>query len=1377
MPRLSKIGAAALAAFGWTGLQTVDADFLVIAGGGGAGSAFGGGGGAGGYRCSVTGESSGGGASAETKLVLNPTQSYTVTVGAGGTGSTGSGTNGGNSVLSTITSTGGGYGGGAAAGGSGGSGGGAGSFGGASTFAAASGTANQGYAGGQNTGSANYGTGGGGGAGAVGGTGTTTVVGSGGNGVSSSITGSSVPRAGGGGGAGGVGFITTAGSGGSGGGGAGGSGGAAGTAGTANTGGGGGAGSYSGATWASGANGGSGIVIVSYTSATQLFGGGTVTQSGGKYIHTFTSSGALSPLSQLSASLLVVAGGGGGGSLLGGGGGAGGYRTGSGITIDTNSIYVVTVGAGGAGAIASGNGLLVGAKGSSSTFLAITSAGGGQGGSNNATLEGQFGGGGSGGSGGGAGPRGSISAAAGNTPSTSPSQGNNGGIQGTFTVNGGSGGGGASAVGGNLSGTAAGTGGAGTANSISGSSVTYAGGGGGGGRTSLGGTAGAGGAGGGGSGTGDNSNGGAGTDGLGGGGGGGGFNGTEPGGGGGNGGSGVVIISYPGSTQQMAGGTVTVAGGNVIHTFTSSGYLAPLFSANNSLRFRASASAYLDRTFPSAGNRKTYTLSLWVKRGNLGGSANQFFFSSGVSTTAGGFYFLPTDNIEINPRVNNTNITTTQVFRDPSAWYHIVVALDTTQATDSNRLKLYINGVQVTALSTAVYPALNGDSTLNNNIAHWIGRYPEPGFPSPFDGYLAEYNFIDGQALTPNSFGTFNGLGVWQPIRYGGSYGTNGFYLKFTDTTSTTTLGYDSSPNSNNWTTNNISLTTGTTYDSMTDVPTLTSATAANYGVYNPLNKFSATTISNGNLLVTNGSSGDGWSTTGSTFAFPPTGKWYAEFTIVNRPFSGSTGIGIVPSNINFLNQSGDSARFAWGRVYFDNSGIIGPSNASVQNTSQAPTYTTGDIISVAFDSDNGTVWWAKNGTWTNSGNPATGTNPAYTGLTATAYPMGFVITSEGYSSSQISGNWGQLPFTYTPPSGFVRMNTFNIANPTIGATASTQAINYMGATTYSGDSTSNRVITTGGGSDFVWIKRRNSSTNNILFDVLRGAGATLYSNLTNAEAANGSYYVQTFGNTGFTLGTGGDAADNITGGTYVAWNWKANGAGVTNTNGSINSTVSANTTAGFSIVTYTGNGTGGATVGHGLGVAPSMIILKRRNGTSNWTVGHSSLPSWAYYLVLNLTDAQASNNVVWNSTAPTSSVFTVGTGADQNGSGNTIVAYCFAPIAGYSAFGSYTGNGSTDGPFVFTGFRPRFVLIKCSSGSGAGWLIYDSARNTYNLVDLFLQANQSNAEAGNSTDNPLDFLSNGFKLRYSNTATNQSGETFIYMAFAESPFKYANAR
>jgi hypothetical protein len=166
-----------------------------------------------------------------------------------------------------------------------------------------------------------------------------------------------------------------------------------------------------------------------------------------------------------------------------------------------------------------------------------------------------------------------------------------------------------------------------------------------------------------------------------------------------------------------------------------------------------------------------------------------------------------------------------------------------------------------------------------------------------------------------------------------------------------------------------------------------------------------------------------------------------------------------------------------------------------------------------------------------------------------------------------------------------------------------------------------------------------------------------------------------------------------------------------------------------------------------------------------------------AYYLVLNLTDAQASNNVVWNSTAPTSSVFTVGTGADQNGSGNTIVAYCFAPIAGYSAFGSYTGNGSTDGPFVFTGFRPRFVLIKCSSGSGAGWLIYDSARNTYNLVDLFLQANQSNAEAGNSTDNPLDFLSNGFKLRYSNTATNQSGETFIYMAFAESPFKYANAR
>jgi len=449
---------------------------------------------------------------------------------------------------------------------------------------------------------------------------------------------------------------------------------------------------------------------------------------------------------------------------------------------------------------------------------------------------------------------------------------------------------------------------------------------------------------------------------------------------------------------------------------TGFGGLAKLgYLLRNSLRFRASNSNYLNRTFPSAGNRKTYTLSLWVKRGNLGGSTTQFFFGSGLSSTAGGFYFTATDNIEVNPRVNNTNtfLTTTQVFRDPSAWYHIVFALDTTQATDSNRMKLYVNGVQVTAFSTASYPALNGDSTLNNNIAHWIGRYAEVGFPSPFDGYLAEYNFIDGLALTPSSFGkTDPATGQWIPIKYGSTYGTNGFYLPFTNTTSTSTLGNDFSGNGNTWTVNNISLTAGATYDSMTDVPTLTSATAANYATLNPINPpTGATTFtySNGNLsLVTSngGSSPPTESSSLSTIQFPSTGKFYAEMTIGTTFGSGSN---------------------AWPRfgVAGYGMGIGGYVNFG---GSSYGTFTTGDVIKVAWDAATGYIWWGKNDTWLNSGVPESGTGyiSTFTYDSASAFVQATLYCNPS-NNPNASVNFGQQPFAYTPPSGFKALNTFNL--------------------------------------------------------------------------------------------------------------------------------------------------------------------------------------------------------------------------------------------------------------------------------------------------------------------------------------------------------------
>jgi len=294
------------------------------------------------------------------------------------------------------------------------------------------------------------------------------------------------------------------------------------------------------------------------------------------------------------------------------------------------------------------------------------------------------------------------------------------------------------------------------------------------------------------------------------------------------------------------------------------------------------------------------------------------------------------------------------------------------------------------------------------------------------------------------------------------------------------------------------------------------------------------------------------------------------------------------------------------------------------------------------------------------------------------------------------------------------------------------------------------------------------------LVDAVRGNTKQLASNLTNAEStANNA--LTSFNSNGFTVGTNTDGYNvNANTQTYIGWQWKANGAGSTNTAGSITSTVSANTSAGFSIVTYTGTGAN-ATVGHGLGVAPSMVIYKRRSASDGWAVYFSSIGA-TNNLVLQSTAAQQANgNVYWNSTAPTSTVFTAGTDSAVNASTATYVAYCFAQIAGYSAFGSYTGNGSSDGPFIFTGFRPRFVMFKGSS-IASNWCMLDSSRNTYNLTDATLQANDSAAELTNLSD--VDFLSNGIKIRDVVTNdTNVSGETYIYMAFAENPFKYANAR
>jgi hypothetical protein len=338
----------------------------------------------------------------------------------------------------------------------------------------------------------------------------------------------------------------------------------------------------------------------------------------------------------------------------------------------------------------------------------------------------------------------------------------------------------------------------------------------------------------------------------------------------------------------------------------------------------------------------------------------------------------------------------------------------------------------------------------------------------------------------------------------------------------------------------------------------------------------------------------------------------------------------------------------------------------------------------------------------------------------------------------------------------------------------------HFDATLYTGNGTSQTITNAGAFKpDFVWVKSRSVGGNPVLVDSVRGANKVLYSPQTTAEETpTVGTAILSFNSNGFSLG--GDISGTSFGSTngntftYVGWQWQA-GQGTTssNTSGSITSTVSVNATAGFSVVTYTGTGAN-ATVGHGLGVAPRMVIVKRRNSTGDWLVWNSVIAASnaANVLFLNATDAQSALSTNFNSTAPTSTVFSVGTNAATNASGGTHVAYCWAEIAGFSKFGSYTGNFNADGPFIYTGFRPKFVLLKASGDTG-NWNLLDGTRNPSNVANARLRPNISDAEV---TTTFVDFLSNGFKIRTSDSDINYT-VTNIYMAFAENPFKNANAK
>jgi SPRY domain len=793
----------------------------------------------------------------------------------------------------------------------------------------------------------------------------------------------------------------------------------------------------------------------------------------------------------------------------------------------------------------------------------------------------------------------------------------------------------------------------------------------------------------------------------------------------------------------------------ILQTGFAQAAAAGSYQIARSLRFNSADSAYLGFTPSVSGNRKIWTLSVRVKRSALGRQAIFANFNSSAGS-GGGLEFNASDQLRWTDYAVSsatTELITTQLFRDLSAWYDIVLTYDTTQATAANRIKLSINGTQVSAFATATYPSLNYDGYINTGSqAVAIGRTGSSA-TQYLNAYLTDIVFVDGTALDASSFGeTDTNTGVWIPKAYSGSYGTNGFWLKFDDNSgvTSTTLGKDSSGNSNNWTPNNFSVTAGIGNDSLVDTPTnygtdtgAGGEVRGNYPTWNrllggatPLNP----TLSDGNLncTVTNTEHAH------TNMAAPTTGKWYWEFTLGSSVLGNGIGIALTTSRLR------DTSSYYYGALSTGTTGRLYVNGGA--GTTYGANYTTNDVIGVALNLDAGTLTFYKNGT--SQGVAASSVTGAYDA----------VIAGGGGQSMSAYINFGQRPFAYTAPSGFKALCSANLPTPAVVKPSTS-----FDVALYTGTGSSLSISSLGFQPDFTWIKGRSGATDHALYDAVRGVQKDLVANSTAAETTQ-AQGVTAFGSTGFTIGT--LAKLNTNAATYASWNWKAGGTGSSNTSGTITSTVSANTAAGISVIDYTANGINGATVGHGLGVAPAMMLLKRRGAVGDWIVYHKSLG--ATKRLLFTTAAEATTAVYFNNTAPTSSVLTLGNAADVNTTSASMISYCFAEVDGFSKFGSYTGNGSADGPFIYCGFRPRWILIKKSSAIGE-WTLFDTSRAEYNVAKPYVYVQTAGAEG--SSFNVMDILSNGFKIRVTDTTWNLSGATFVFAAFAEAPFNYSRAR
>ena len=765
---------------------------------------------------------------------------------------------------------------------------------------------------------------------------------------------------------------------------------------------------------------------------------------------------------------------------------------------------------------------------------------------------------------------------------------------------------------------------------------------------------------------------------------------------------------------------------------------------------------YFNKSGITPDSDKKFTFSCWFKIGEKGSRLNTGLFNSNTDGSNGGNVtrYAPLATFTANGNLfgydydsggYNWYFSTNRTFEDTSKWYHFVLAIDTTQSTSTDRMKIYIDGDQITSFSSTVYPALNQDLyTVMAGGYHILGL----GYNAKFDGYIAEVNLIENQQLTPSTFGlTDTSTGRWIPKTLSGiTYGTNGFRLTFADSSA---LGDDTSGNTKDFTATNLASTDQTTDSPSQNFPTFdNNQTIDNAGGTN--------IFSEGNLRVDMdyGGSGNQYGMALMNPAYAVTsGKYYWEHKLISQSHTNPSIYNLSMPGIIDLNKDADitsyightsgPTTYSWytlgGYVFCDGTY---DTQQYLPGGSTLPAI--GDIINFALDMDNGAWYIGVNGTYVTAngavGDPTSGS--ARTGAVRTFAPN---TRKYIYGTSTQSGfncvdevNFGQKSFTHSIPTGYTKWQQDNVP------------------------STDKNIP------GMCWVKNRDSASwYHTIIDSSRGALKEIYTNGSFVEATQANS-LRKFLKGGYQTGEAGNW--NNGGDRFVSWNWVANnGTSSANSNGSIASVVQANQTAGFSIVKYSGNSGSAGTIGHGLSAKPEWIMVKDRDASSyEWMVQHTSLGA-THYGSISSTDPFYDNDTIWNDTEPTSSVFSIGTNGSVNTGTNDYVAYVWHSVDGFSKFGSYSGNGDADGKFVYTGFTPVWIMVKRSTASGYNWQIWDTKRSPINPVtNQALFADGTFAEGGTSK---LDILSNGFKWRGTEAWVNASSVTYVYMAFAEHPF------